>query len=76
MSILACVLGILTLMIMGVVVSQVSDDAVNQKIEEAFETDDGFKEKMEEEKAAIEKLQNEITKLRKSFTKNRPQEKR
>ena len=66
LSILACVLGILTLMIMGVVVSQVSDDAVNQKIEEAFETDDGFKEKMEEEKAAIEKLQNEINEIKKN----------
>ena len=66
LSILACVLGILTLMIMGVVVSQVSDDAVNQKIEEAFETDDGFKEKMEEEKAAIEKLRNEINEIKKN----------
>ena len=49
---------------MGVVVSQVSDDAVNQKIEEAFDTDDSFKEKMEEEKAAIEKLQNEIIEIK------------
>lgn len=64
LSILACVLGILTLMIMGVVVSQVSDDAVNQKIEEAFESDDGFKQKMEEEKAAIEKLKMEIEEIR------------
>ena len=66
MSILACVLGILTLMIMGVVVSQVSDDAVNQKIEEAFESDDGFKKKMEEEKAAIEKIEKEIMEIRKN----------
>ena len=51
-------------MIMGVVVSQVSDDAVNQKIEEAFDTDDSFKKKMEEEKAAIEKLQNEIIEIK------------
>jgi hypothetical protein len=66
LSILACVLGILTLMIMGVVVSQVSDDAVNQKIEEAFESDDGFKKKMEEEKAAIEKIEKEIMEIRKN----------
>lgn len=66
MSILACVLGILTLMIMGVVVSQVSDDAVNQKIEEAFESDDGFKKKMEEEKAAIEKIEKEIMEIKKN----------
>ena len=64
LSILACVLGILTLMIMGVVVSQVSDDAVNQKIEEAFESDESFNDKMEEEKAAIEKLKNEINEIR------------
>ena len=74
LSILACVLGILTLMIMGVVVSQVSDDAVNQKIEEAFETDDGFKEKMEEEnqfdllhKKEALRLRREIEKLNKFF---------
>jgi hypothetical protein len=66
LSILACVLGILTLMIMGVVVSQVSDDAVNQKIEEAFESDDGFKKKMEEEKAAIEKIEKEIMEIKKN----------
>jgi hypothetical protein len=66
LSILACVLGILTLMIMGVVVSQVSDDAVNQKIEEAFESDDGFKKKMEEEKAAIEKIEKEIMDIKKN----------
>lgn len=64
MSILACVLGILTLMIMGVVVSQVSDDAVNQKIEEAFDQDDSFQEKMADEKAAIEKIKNEIKAIR------------
>ena len=51
-------------MIMGVVVSQVSDDAVNQKIEEAFESGESFNEKMEEEKAAIEKLKNEINEIR------------
>ena len=51
-------------MIMGVVVSQVSDDAVNQKIEEAFESDESFNDKMEEEKAAIEKLKNEINEIR------------
>lgn len=53
-------------MIMGVVVSQVSDDAVNQKIEEAFESDDGFKKKMEEEKAAIEKIEKEIMEIKKN----------
>ena len=47
-------------MIMGVVVSQVSDDAVNAKIEEAFEEDEGFQEKMDEQKTSIEKLKNEI----------------
>jgi len=51
-------------MIMGVVVSQVSDDAVNQKIEEAFESDESFNDKMEEEKAAIEKLKTEINEIR------------
>jgi uncharacterized phage infection (PIP) family protein YhgE len=51
-------------MILGVVVSQVSDDAVNQKIEEAFESDESFNDKMEEEKAAIEKLKNEINEIR------------
>lgn len=64
LSILACVLGILTLMIMGVVVSQVSDDAVNAKIEEAFEEDEGFQEKMDEQKASIEKLKIEIKDIR------------
>ena len=69
LSILACVLGILTLMIMGVVVSQVSDDAVNQKREEALESDDGFTKKMAEEKAAIEKIKKEIMEIRVNLSK-------
>ena len=40
LSILACVIGILTLMITAIVIAQIDPAAVNEKIETALEDDD------------------------------------
>jgi len=50
LSILACVLGILTLMITAIVIAQIDPEAVNEKIETALEEDEGFQKKMEDSK--------------------------
>jgi hypothetical protein len=69
LSILACVLGILTLMITAVVIAQIDPEAVNEKIETALEEDEEFQKKMDEQKAIIEKIRNEIKSIRANPTK-------
>ena len=53
LSILACVIGILTLMITAIVIAQIDPEAVNEKIETALEDDEEFQKKMEEQKKRI-----------------------
>ena len=50
LSILACVIGILTLMITAIVIAQIDPEAVNEKIETALEDDEEFQKKIEERK--------------------------
>ena len=50
LSILACVLGILTLMITAIVIAQIDPQAVNEKIETALEDDEEFQKKIDESK--------------------------
>jgi len=60
LSILACVIGILTLMITAIVIAQIDPEAVNEKIETALEDDEEFQKKIEERKREIERLRQEI----------------
>ena len=69
LSILACVLGILTLMITAIVIAQIDPEAVNEKIETALEEDEEFQKKMDEQKAIIQKIRNEIKSIRANPTK-------
>ena len=69
LSILACVLGILTLMITAIVIAQIDPEAVNEKIETALEDDEEFQKKMDEQKAILEKIRNEIKSIRANPTK-------
>ena len=46
LSILACVIGILTLMITAIVIAQIDPEAVNEKIETALEEDEEFQNKI------------------------------
>ncbi|SVD26647.1 uncharacterized protein METZ01_LOCUS379501, partial [marine metagenome] len=69
LSILACVLGILTLMITAIVIAQIDPEAVNEKIETALEDDEEFQKKIDEQKTIIEKLKNEIKAIRANPTK-------
>ena len=60
LSILACVIGILTLMITAIVIAQIDPEAVNEKIETALEEDDEFQNKIAEKKKEIQKLKEEL----------------
>ena len=60
LSILACVIGILTLMITAIVIAQIDPEAVNEKIETALEDDEEFQKKIEARKQEIEKLRQQI----------------
>jgi len=64
LSILACVIGILTLMITAIVIAQIDPEAVNEKIETALEDDEEFQKKVAEQKQEIEKLQKEIQSIK------------
>jgi len=50
LSILACVIGILTLMITAIVIAQIDPEAVNEKIETTLEEDDEFKIKLQKKR--------------------------
>ena len=64
LSILACVIGILTLMITAIVIAQIDPEAVNEKIETALEDDEEFQKKIEARKQKIEKLRLEIESIK------------
>ena len=64
LSILACVIGILTLMITAIVIAQIDPEAVNEKIETALEDDEEFQKKILARKQEIEKLRQEIESIK------------
>ena len=65
LSILACVIGILTLMITAIVIAQIDPEAVNEKIETALEDDEEFQKKIEERKKELKDLRDEIEAIKK-----------
>lgn len=76
LSILACVIGILTLMITAIVIAQIDPEAVNKKIETALEDDEEFQKKIEERKKELDDLRREIEKIKKGpFKKIDPKKK-
>lgn len=66
LSILACVLGILTLMITAIVIAQIDPEAVNEKIEDALSEDQEFQQKLAAQRVEIEKLRQEVEQVRRS----------
>lgn len=56
-------------MITAIVIAQIDPEAVNEKIEIALEDDEEFQKKMDEQKAIIEKIRNEIKSIRANPTK-------
>ena len=76
LSILACVIGILTLMITAIVIAQIDPEAVNEKIETALEDDEEFQKKIEQRKKELENLRKEIEAIQKDpFKKIDPKKK-
>ena len=76
LSILACVIGILTLMITAIVIAQIDPEAVNEKIETALEDDEEFQKKIEERKKELKDLRDEIEAIKKGpFKKIDPKKK-
>ena len=76
LSILACVIGILTLMITAIVIAQIDPEAVNEKIETALEDDEEFQKKIEQRKKELENLRKEIEAIQKDpFKKVDPKKK-
>ena len=65
LSILACVIGILTLMITAIVIAQIDPEAVNEKIETALEDDEDFQKKIEERKKELDEIRKEIESIKK-----------
>ena len=65
LSILACVIGILTLMITAIVIAQIDPESVNEKIETALEDDEEFQQKIEERKKELDALREEIERIKK-----------
>ena len=64
LSILACVIGILTLMITAIVIAQIDPEAVAEKVETAFEDNEEFQERIAEKKQELEKLRKEIQSIK------------
>jgi len=64
LSILACVIGILTLMITAIVIAQIDPEAVNEKIEIALEDDEEFQKKINSKKEELKKLRQEIEEIK------------
>ena len=76
LSILACVIGILTLMITAIVIAQIDPESVNEKIETALEDDEQFQQKIEERKNELNILRREIEAIKKDpFKKVDPKKK-
>jgi hypothetical protein len=66
LSILACVIGILTLMITAIVIAQIDPESVNEKIETALEDDEEFQNKIEDRKKELDALRKEIEDIKKN----------
>ncbi|MEJ6622401.1 MAG: hypothetical protein QNL93_10670 [Opitutae bacterium] len=64
LSILACVIGILTLMITAIVIAQIDPEAVNEKIETALEDDEEFQKKINQKKEELQRLRQEIEEIK------------
>ena len=76
LSILACVIGILTLMITAIVIAQIDPEAVNEKIETALEDDQEFQKKIDDRKKELDELRKEIEEIKKDpFKKIDPKKK-
>ena len=76
LSILACVIGILTLMITAIVIAQIDPEAVNDKIKTALEDNEEFQKKIEERKRELDDLRKEIEQIKKDpFKKIDPKKK-
>ena len=65
LSILACVLGILTLMITAVVLSQANNESFQEKVAEAMSDETEFQEKLQREKDELTRLRKELEEVRK-----------
>jgi hypothetical protein len=76
LSILACVIGILTLMITAIVIAQIDPEAVSEKIETALEDDQEFQKKIDQRKKELDELRSEIEEIKKDpFKKIDPKKK-
>ena len=76
LSILACVIGILTLMITAIVIAQIDPESVNEKIETALEDDEEFQKKIDDRKKELEAIRKEIETIKKdAFKKIDPNKK-
>jgi len=60
LSILACVIGILTLMITAIVIAQIDPEVVDKKQDLALEEDEEFQKKIAAQEQELDKLRNEI----------------
>ena len=65
LSILACVLGILTLMITAVVLSQANNETFQEKASEAMTDQTDFQETLEREKEDLTRLRKELAEAKK-----------
>ena len=60
LSILACVIGILTLMITAIVIAQIDPEVVDKKQDIALEEDEEFQKKIAAQEQELDKLRNEV----------------
>ncbi len=60
LSILACVIGILTLMITAIVIAQIDPEVVDEKQDLALEEDEEFQKKIAAQEQELDKLRNEV----------------
>ncbi len=65
LSILACVLGILTLMITAVVLSQANNETFQEKVAEAMTDQTDFQEVLEREKEDLDRLRKDLEQAKK-----------
>ncbi|MFP6854623.1 MAG: hypothetical protein VB980_02480 [Opitutales bacterium] len=65
LSILACVLGILTLMITAVVLSQANNETFQEQVAEAMSDQTEFQEQLQREKDELVRLRKELEEVRK-----------
>lgn len=65
LSILACVLGILTLMITAVVLSQANNETFQEQVAEAMSDETEFQEQLQREKDELTRLRKELEEVRK-----------